>query len=65
MCKMIERKTKCDKVMLTVGENEKKITYATLKPLSSVTHGTLWFKIGTKSKGHISYLPVHVFFERY
>ena len=60
---MIERKTKYEKVMLTVGENEK-ITDATLKSLSSVTHGTLWFKIETKSKRDIIYLPIHMLFER-
>ena len=60
MCKMAERKTKYEKVMLTVGENEKKITDATSKLLSSVTHGTLWFKIETKSKRYIPYLPIHV-----
>ena len=63
MCKMIERKTKYEKVMLTVGENEK-ITDASSKSLSSVTHDTLWFKIETKLKRHNSYLPIYVFFER-
>ena len=58
---MIERTTKYEKVMPTLGENEKKITDATPKSLSSVTHRTLWFKIETKSKRHISYLPIHVF----
>ena len=43
----------------------KTITDATSKSLSSVTHGTLWFKIETKSKRDISYLSFHVFFKRY
>ena len=44
MCIMIERKTKYEKVMLTVGENEKKITDLTSKSLSSVTIWNLMLK---------------------
>ena len=44
MCKMIERKTKYEKVIFTVEENEK-IADATSKSLFIVTHGTLWFQI--------------------
>ena len=61
---MIERKTKYEKVKLTIGENENNFTDATSKSLSSVTHGTLWFQIETKFKRQFIYIPIHVFLER-
>ena len=61
---MIERKTIYEKIMLTIGENVKKITDATSKSLSSVPHGTLWFQIQRNLKRQVSYLPIYVFFRK-